>query len=206
MLMNTIDNTPKHCHDCHSFSNCHQAQNMMAGTEPVNGYVWAGVVCCAKCDGEGIPYRGKSDSPTHCDGCGVPIIHELTDEGVKYVRNSVDGCCREVWPTVWGIIPIDSIVIPERFVRLCKGREGKTNCTLRDVSFKGNLTTGTHRLIGCDSDEKWYLAIWRDFAASVFHVSLEDNDDCRELLEFEFWVNEQVARLEESYGLADWDN
>ena len=83
--MNTTENTPAHCHDCNQFADCHQAQNMMADTEPVEGWVYYGGVCCAKCDGDrdSTPYEGESDNPTHCVDCGVPIIHDLTDEGLS---------------------------------------------------------------------------------------------------------------------------
>jgi hypothetical protein len=109
--MNTIKNTPAHCHDCHQFADCWQAQNMMADTPPEEGWVYEGSVYCAKClDGCDVdttplpPYEGESDSPTHCEECGVPILHELTIDGVKYVRETLadnPGCCAEVWPTVW---------------------------------------------------------------------------------------------------------
>lgn len=104
---NATENTPAHCHDCHRFEDCEQAQNMMADTPPEQGWVYAGEVYCAECLGraaDGTPYKGASDRPTHCGGCGVPIIHELTPDGVEYVRETLadnDGCCAEVWPTVW---------------------------------------------------------------------------------------------------------
>ncbi len=106
---------------------------MNANTEPVEGWVDDCSVCCAGCldaqfpaddddDGSlmGFPgnndnnwrewcniFDGESDSPVHCDGCGVPIIHRLTLDGVEYVREALkgfDGCCRELWPVVWADI------------------------------------------------------------------------------------------------------
>ncbi len=108
--INTVENTPTHCHSCHAFVDCKQAQNMVANTLPVEGWVCGGDVYCADClqsgqDGfDEYPYSGESDSPTHCTGCGVPIIHDLTAEGVEYLREALadgGGCCAEVWPTVW---------------------------------------------------------------------------------------------------------
>jgi hypothetical protein len=222
MTKNTIENTPAHCHDCHQFADCNQAQNMMADTEPVEGFIYDGEVYCYYCgDGDGgdDPYEGESDTPTHCAGCGVPIIHELTIDGVEYVREQLSdntyGCCRELWPTVWAdydiqpMIPVDSIEIPVGFQHLCKGREGATIGTIYAVSSSGGLTIGTLRPEGCDTDEKWYLTIWRNLAAEAFYIRCkagEDSADHRELIEFEFWVDEQVERLEQSYGLADWGN
>jgi len=77
---------------------------MMANTPPVTGWICDGEVYCADCGGCGELYEGESDSPTHCRGCGVPIIHELTLDGVKYVREALadgGGCCKELWPVVW---------------------------------------------------------------------------------------------------------
>ena len=114
-MNNTTDNTPTICHECHKLDDCHQAQNMHPYTEPVEGYVDDGDVYCVDCldvtdlDGEDFLeyfelYGGESDSPTHCGGCGVPIIHDLTAEGVEYVREALasgGGCCAELWPIVW---------------------------------------------------------------------------------------------------------
>ena len=214
MSMNTTENTPAHCHDCHVFADCRQAQNMMADTEPVEGWVFDGEVYCADCGGDidDSPYYGESDTPTHCSGCGVPIIHELTADGVEYVREQLaegGGCCVELWPVVWGIVPpvpIDSIVMPVRFVDLCEGWAGNINCMLRAVSSTGGLTLGNRRPMGCDTDEKWYLTIWRNLAADVYHTRCACLGPGRSALsKFEFWVDDQVELLEESYGLSDWD-
>ena len=111
--------------------------------------------------------------------------------------------------------PVNSIVIPERFVRACAGWEGDVDCRLRAVTSTGNLTTGTIRPAGCDGDkEKWYLTIWRELScdlggalcmALLGHNGESDEFDAKVLIEFEYWVDAIVARLEEEYGLADWD-
>jgi hypothetical protein len=224
--MNTTENTPEHCHGCHQLTDCRQAQNMTADTEPVEGFVYDGEVYCADCLGyheAGTPYYGESDTPTHCGGCGVPIIHELTVEGAEYVRDSLadgGGCCAELWPVIWEgydiqpRIPIDSIEVPGRFVELCEGWAGNIDCMLRAVSSTGGLTLGRIRPVGCDTNEKWYLTLWRNLAADVYHtrcaacikhVFPEGDPEIAKLVGFELWVDEQVARLEESYGLEEWD-
>jgi hypothetical protein len=87
---------------------------------------------------------------------------------------------------------------------------------LRAVTSTGNLTTGTISPRGCDGDkEKWYLTIWRelscDLGLTVRYASEgwngeSDEADADELAEFQAWVDETVIpRLEEEYGLADWD-
>ncbi len=104
-------------------------------------------------------------------------------------------------------IPVDSIVVPVHFVTLCEGWAGDIGCMLRAVASTGGLTLGTIRPVGCDSDEKWYLTLWRNFAIDVYHccsITGEDHEDYAALADFEHWVDKQIARLEESYGLSDW--
>jgi hypothetical protein len=232
-MVNTTENTPAHCHGCTSFDFCRQAQNMMADTPPQQGWVRNSEVYCAGCAGADASeyrigngrYGGLSDTPQHCGGCGVPIIHELTPEGIEYVRAELadnDGCCREVWAEVWAdydvqpvipVIPVNSIMVPPKFKSVYDGWAGSERCMLRAVSScKGSFTTGTIRPRGCDSSEKWYLSIWRDLASDVdYNVGLAsragctEKSDLRDLVEFGIWVDEQVERLEESYGLAEWD-
>ena len=227
-MKNTTSNTPKHCHDCHAFADCRQAQNMSADTTPVEGWVSDGDVYCEDCMGipspDDSPYDGESDSPTHCGGCGVPIIHELTADGVEYVREALadndGGCCRELWRTVWADydveppIPVDSIVIPDRFVAVCAGWYNGMGDLLYAVSSTGNLTTGTLRPRGCDSDEQWYLTLWRELSSDVGRARSaaekgyngpSDSEDAAVLSEFEDWVDEQIERLEGSYRLEDWE-
>lgn len=217
--MNTTENTPTHCHNCERFVGCRQAQNMLADTSPVDGFVYEGEIFCKDCcPNYGTPYKVVSDTPTHCARCGVPIIHELTEVGVEYVRDNLDGCCRELWPTVWadyGIqphIPVDSIEISAQFQRLCAYWSGGQDCMLYAVSSTGGLTLGTHPPWGCDNDDQWYLTLWRHLSIDIgYNVRLAEkadytnSGDIDDLVDFENWASEQVGRLEESYGLADWD-
>ena len=101
---------PDFCKDCHNFKDCTQKENMLAGTEPVEGFVFEGDVYCRDClDAfddvwDEIPVDGEWDCPQHCGNCGVPLEHRLTIEGVKYVKEALadgGGCCRELWPEVW---------------------------------------------------------------------------------------------------------
>ena len=111
--------------------------------------------------------------------------------------------------------PVDSIVIPARFVHACIGWEGNIDCMLRAITSTGNLTTGTDCPAGCNGDEeKHYLTIWRELSADLGIVvgmaqesnnSETDEGDDEVLAEFEAWVDEVVARLEDEYGLADWE-
>lgn len=110
------------------------------------------------------------------------------------------------------MIPVDSIVVPDRFVELCEGWAGDTDCMLRAISSTGNLTTGTHPPRGCDTDEQWYLTIWRNLLGDIGYVTrlaeksgCTDPNDIADLVDFDIWVDEQIARLEQSYGLEDWD-
>lgn len=105
-------------------------------------------------------------------------------------------------------IPVNSIVIPESFVDLCKGWSGDTGCMLYAVSSTGNLTIGTIRPGGCDCDEQWYYSIWLDLSVDVAYnrrLAGNDHEDYPTLVDFEHWVDKQCDRLCESYGLDEWE-
>lgn len=112
-------------------------------------------------------------------------------------------------------IPIDSIVIPDRFVDLCIGWYDGVNDKLYAVASTGGLSLGNIRPQGCDSDEKWYLTIWRDLAVGVYQARRaagddqcfppDGHEDLEVLIEFEEWVDEQVDQLSASYGLEEWE-
>ena len=105
-------------------------------------------------------------------------------------------------------LPVDSIAMPVAFQRLCIHWAGGEDCMLRAVSSSGGLTIGTTRPRGCDSEEKWYLTIWRVLSCDVGRCRrmAGDGDPDYDLLsDFEDWTEEMADRLEESYGLADWD-
>lgn len=119
--------------------------------------------------------------------------------------------------------PVNSIVIPERFVNLCDDWHGDMGCMMYAVSSTKNLTIGTRRSWGCDTDEKWYYSIWCGLARDVNDAvcvarkgyNAEDewdggdgeghDADYPALVEFENWVEYQCERLCRSYGLEDWD-
>ena len=117
-MENIHENTPKHCWTCWTFKNCHQAQQMTADTEAVDGYVvseladgtYVGDHFCSYClptrwEDDASPIGNEEiDSPQHCCNCGVPLKHRLTLDGIEYVRESIKeaiGCTRELWPVIW---------------------------------------------------------------------------------------------------------
>lgn len=115
---------------------------------------------------------------------------------------------------------VNSIKIPDRFVRLCTEWHGGMDCMLYAVCSTGTLKTGTHHPMSCDTDEKWYLHLWRDLAADVYgtvcaarkgYNACDDGGDGNghdadypALMEFEAWIDCIVERLEEEYDLANW--
>ena len=121
------------------------------------------------------------------------------------------------------MVPVNSIVIPERFVEACAGWYSSSGDMLYAVSSTGGLTIGRRRPRGCDSAEKWYYSIWCDlysdvgYAVSAAHAGHNfragddegDGDghdaDYPVLVEFEDWVEAWVDALAESYGLEDWE-
>jgi hypothetical protein len=114
VTQNTPAITPSHCHVCWKFADCNQSQNMNADTDPAPGFVETEKYVdyfCVDCLPDDSPDETtfpmdheETDSPCHCSVCGIPLIHSLTVDGVRYVRESIAdgaGCCRELWSTVW---------------------------------------------------------------------------------------------------------
>jgi len=109
--------------------------------------------------------------------------------------------------------PVDSIRIPAQFVAICDGWYDGMGDLLYAVSSTQNLTIGTIRPAGCDSDEKWYLTLWRDLAADVWNAACaakmgyngeSDKDDYPVLVRFEAYADGIVEQLEREYGLEGW--
>ncbi len=110
-ITNTRNNTPEHCWECGQFGDCVQAQNMVKDTIVMCGFVdtekYVDHFCgnCLPDDADGIPIDNEEiDYPTHCCNCGVPLAHDMTSDGVKYLKKKIadnDGCCREIWPEIW---------------------------------------------------------------------------------------------------------
>ena len=101
---------PKYCVGCWNERCCQQKEFMNADTEPVPGFVGHADVWCKEHapideDSESLGYYEESDSPLHCAECGRPLQCSLTDYGVDYVRETIEtkeGCCRELWPVLFG--------------------------------------------------------------------------------------------------------
>jgi hypothetical protein len=158
---NTRANTPEHCHDCHNFATCHQAQRMTSDTEPVHGFTDTlnCVHVCADCvsdadAGNLYPLDFEElDSPAHCVDCGAPLMHALTSEGVAYVREAIaegGGCCRELWPTVWAdYLPADPYfdrfdVCEAYYLYARLNGEHETIARLNRMEFRPGLSLRSH--------------------------------------------------------------
>ena len=148
-------------------------------------------------DLDGSPFQVLKRVPGGMFLCRFPSDFEMACHPAEVLRKT----------------PIDSIVIPKRFVHACVGWEGGMDCMLRAVTSTGNLTTGITCPAGCDGDEeKWYLTIWRELSADLGAARREawnhggDDADVDALGDFECWVDEVIIpRLEDEYGLADWN-
>jgi hypothetical protein len=107
------------------------------------------------------------------------------------------------------MIPVDSIKVPCDIQRLCADWAGGTGCMLRAVSSTGGLIMGSIRPIGCDTDEKWYLTIWRELASDLGHVADRAYNDIAkdryELACAEEWADDVCDTLAASYDLEGWD-
>jgi hypothetical protein len=52
----------------------------------------SGVLTCEDCAEPGaelVSQPGETDSPSHCDGCGVLLEQDLTDDGCEYVKTAL---------------------------------------------------------------------------------------------------------------------
>jgi len=107
----------------------------------------------------------------------------------------------------------DSIQIPEEFVEIASQWHSGQADTLYAVASTGNLTLGNRRPAGCDTDEKWYLQLWReldsDLSATLRHFRNKPNafygDDMELLEDFAEYVETTLANLTAEYGLQDWE-
>jgi len=104
--------------------------------------------------------------------------------------------------------PVNSIQIPDRFVKLCEHWHGGQRCTLYAVSSTGNLSMGNILPYHCDTDEQWYLTIWRNLAVDIMNcrmaAELYESDSIDILTEFEKYADNIVEQLKQEYNLADW--
>jgi hypothetical protein len=104
---------------------------------------------------------------------------------------------------------VNSIVIPDEFVDVCARWYSGQGDLLYAVCSTGNLTTGTIRPLGCETDEQWYLTLWRELSCDVGRAERDARDnwdgDAEVLARFEKWVDEVCERLEVEYKLEDWE-
>jgi len=110
-----------------------------------------------------------------------------------------------------GRILANSIQIPPVYQRIANSWYSGQRDLLYAVSSMGNLVCGMQAPRNCYGDiQKHYLTLYRELSADI-HTALQaavsqgcvEDADCLEA--FEAFADRQVARLEESYGLADWD-
>ncbi len=104
---------------------------------------------------------------------------------------------------------VNSIKIPYHFVELCEQWHGSIHCLMYAVSSTGNLTTGSIRSRGCETDQEHYLDIWRSLAVDVTHTkqAAEEvyHEDSFSLSEFEEYADNIVEKLEKEYNLTGWE-
>ncbi len=113
------------------------------------------------------------------------------------------------------ITPINSITIPREYVHACEGWYGGVDDLLYAVCSTGGLRTGTNRPLGCETDEQWYLNLWRNLSVDVTRARVaaciaevegyEGGEDHAILCEFEDWVDEICDSLAEEYNLEEWE-
>ena len=105
------------------------------------------------------------------------------------------------------ITEVNSIQIPDEFVSLCNEWHGGQDCLLYAVASTGNLTMGSIRPRGCDTDEKWYLNLWQGLDSDLSYTIrlAKGKRGVTALRRFQAYVEGIVAQLTTEYGLEDWD-
>jgi hypothetical protein len=107
------------------------------------------------------------------------------------------------------MIQVNSIKVPCDIQELCADWAGGMGCMLRAVSSTGGLTMGTLRPEGCDTEEKWYLTIWRELASDLdYNARMAfkgGEEDYAALACAEAWADDICDQIAEAYGLEDWD-
>jgi hypothetical protein len=77
---------------------------------------------------------------------------------------------------------------------------------LNTVYSVAMLRLGDCRPVGCDTDEKWYYTIWREFADDLAWAAKQAKSfgdvDADELNKAKEWSESICTDLEESYGLS----
>lgn len=115
--------------------------------------------------------------------------------------------------SVPAVRPVDSIAIPAEYLELCSQWYCGQNDMLYAVASTGGLTLGSIRPPGCETDEKWYLTIWQNFAVDVMYATrmAEGNgnrpphDDLPALRRMEEWADSIVEQATAEYGLENWE-
>lgn len=109
-----------------------------------------------------------------------------------------------------------TINIPARFVRLCNGWAGDTDCMLRAIDSTGALTLGSNRPYSNDvgrylTDEEWQVKLFDNLAADIRHIfrlpfyDVRGRKDYKRLRAFELWAEFVAARLRAEYDLESSD-
>lgn len=117
---------------------------------------------------------------------------------------------------------INHIEIPGEYVGLCRDWYCGIDDMLYAIASTGNLTTGNRRPTGCETDEQWYLQLYRDLEADIVSAERDaryNADDYKrdytdesyadvilKLKEFREWVAARINELEAQYNLAGWEN
>ena len=108
--------------------------------------------------------------------------------------------------------PVNSIQIPPEYVKLCRDWHDGQFSMFYAVTSTGNFTTGRIRPRDCDTDEQWYLKLWRDLNCEAYRnsrvacrVKGSLHDDAETLIAFEEWTADTLDRLTVEYGLEGWE-
>ena len=105
------------------------------------------------------------------------------------------------------MIEINSIKIPDEFVDLCEGWHGGQSSMLYAISSTENLTTGSIKPPRAETDEQWYLGLWRELSMEIYRnikaAREYEPGDVDALTRFDGFVDGKIAEMEADFGLTD---
>ncbi len=105
--------------------------------------------------------------------------------------------------------PVNSIQIPARFLKLCEEWHDGQESMFYAVSSTGNLKLGSSRPDGIETNEQWYLRLWRVLSKESHSIPLFKDQkmigDGDKLLEFQVYCDQTASKLAREYGLEEWE-
>ncbi len=91
------------------------------------------------------------------------------------------------------------IEIPEEFLQCCAEWHGGSASMLYAISSTGALSLGTHRPLGCDTDEKWMWHLLSELESEINYCikCTKQLENAHQLIDFKVFVMQELEKLPE---------